>query len=92
MFFKKENREEPARIIVPKSPVDLVKQNLKMKSRRWNQILTSVLLSMLSHVAMAQGKNPIGVETSGRSEIINGAAGFSSTYPWIVPLADSERD
>ena len=47
---------------------------------------------MLSHVVMTQGINPFGVETSGRSEIINGAAGSSSTYPWIVPLADFERD
>ena len=61
-----------------------------MKSRISNKILASVLLSMLAHLVMAQGKNPIGVETSGRSEIINGAVGSTSTYPWIVHLADFE--
>jgi secreted trypsin-like serine protease len=61
-----------------------------MKSGISNQILASVLLSMLAHVVMAQGKNPIGLETSDMSEVINGAVGSTSTYPWIVHLADSE--
>ena len=45
---------------------------------------------MLANIAIAQGKNAVEVETSDFFEVINGTPGSTSTYPWIVHLADSD--
>lgn len=61
-----------------------------MNTRMSLKILAGVVLSLLAHVTAAQVKNPAGVETSDASEIINGTAGSTSTYPWIAFLQDSD--
>lgn len=61
-----------------------------MTIKALNQVFASALLSLLASISLAQGKNPIGIETTGISEVINGTIGSTSTYPWIVHLADSD--
>lgn len=61
-----------------------------MKIKIPNKLWTSFLLSMLASTGVAQGKNAVGVESSAASEVINGTPGSTSTYPWMVHLADSD--
>lgn len=61
-----------------------------MNIKAMNQVFVSVLLSLLASICLAQGKNLADVESTKNSEIINGTSGSTSTYPWMVFLADSD--
>lgn len=63
-----------------------------MNSKLLKLTLTAMCFNLLSTLAYAQVKNTAGVETSEASEIINGTAGSTATYPWMVFLRTASGD
>lgn len=63
-----------------------------MNSKLLKLTLTTICLPLISALTFAQVKNTAGVETSEASQIINGTAGSTSTYPWMVFLRTSSGD